>query len=74
MKLLWIFLAMVVAIPAPSPKKQLDDLLKQEWEFELGRSPNPATIDLRDNRYNDKLTDYSISAIQANYRQTDKIS
>jgi len=69
MKLLWIFLATVVAIPAPSPKKQLDDLLKEEWEFELRSQPESATI-YGDNRYNDKLTDYSISAIQANYRQT----
>jgi uncharacterized protein (DUF885 family) len=69
MKLLWIFLATVVAIPAPSPKKQLDDLLKEEWEFELRSTPESATI-YGDNRYNDKLTDYSISAIQANYRQT----
>ncbi len=68
MKLLWIFLATVVAIPAPSPKKQLDDLLKEEWEFELRSQPESATI-YGDNRYNDKLTDYSISAIQANYRQ-----
>jgi uncharacterized protein (DUF885 family) len=73
MKLLWIFLAVVVASPlakpAPSPKKQLDDLLKEEWEFELRTQPEAATI-YGDNRYNDKLTDYSAAAIQANYQQT----
>jgi uncharacterized protein (DUF885 family) len=77
MKLLWMFLAVVVASPlvkplaksAPSPKKQLDDLLKEEWEFELRTQPEAATI-YGDNRYNDKLTDYSAAAIQANYRET----
>ena len=69
MKLLWILLAVVVANPAPSPKQQLDDLLHEEWEFELRTQPESATI-YGDNRYNDRLTDYSIGAIQANYRMT----
>jgi len=69
MRYLWIFLAVVVANPAPSPKKQFDDLLKEEWEFELRSQPEAATL-YGDNRYNDKLTDYSIAAIQANYRAT----
>jgi uncharacterized protein (DUF885 family) len=69
MRLLWIFLAVVVATPAPSPKKQFDDLLKEEWEFELRSQPESATL-YGDNRYNDKLTDYSLPAIQANYRET----
>src|SRR5882724_9489503 len=69
MRYLWIFLAVVVANPAPSPKKQFDDLLKEEWEFELRSQPEAATL-YGDNRYNDKLTDYSVAAIQANYRQT----
>jgi uncharacterized protein (DUF885 family) len=69
MRLLWIFLAVIVASPAPSPKKQFDDLLKEEWEFELRSQPELATL-YGDNRYNDKLTDYSLAAIQANYRQT----
>ncbi|HEY3454807.1 MAG TPA: DUF885 domain-containing protein [Bryobacteraceae bacterium] len=69
MRLFWILLAVVVANPAPSPKQQLDDLLHEEWEFELRTQPESATI-YGDNRYNDKLTDYSIGAIQANYRKT----
>ncbi len=69
MKLLWIFLAVVVASPAPTTKKQFDDLLKEEWEFELRSQPESATV-YGDNRFNDKLTDYSIPAIQANYRET----
>src|SRR4051812_18643936 len=69
MRLLWVFLAVVVASPAPSPKKQFDDLLKEEWEFELRSQPEAATV-YGDNRYNDKLTDYSIATIQANYRET----
>ncbi|MGH8100357.1 MAG: DUF885 domain-containing protein, partial [Chthoniobacterales bacterium] len=69
MKFLWIFLAVVVASPAPTSKKQLDDLLKEEWEFELRSQPESATL-YGDNRYNDKLTDYSMAAIQANYRET----
>lgn len=68
MRFLWIFLAVVVANPAPSPKKQFDDLLKEEWEFELRSQPESATL-YGDNRYNDKLTDYSVAAIQANYRE-----
>jgi uncharacterized protein (DUF885 family) len=50
-------------------KDSLNDLLKEEWEFELRSQPEAATI-YGDNRYNDKLTDYSLAAIEANYRQS----
>jgi uncharacterized protein (DUF885 family) len=44
--------------------KQLRALFDEEWEYELKQSPETATS-LGDNRYNDRLDDYSAEAAQA---------
>ncbi|MBI2678374.1 MAG: DUF885 domain-containing protein [Candidatus Koribacter versatilis] len=50
-------------------RKQLDDLLKEQWEYTLRTSPEFASI-LGDKRYNDKLSDFSQKAIEADLRQS----
>ena len=44
--------------------KALNSLIAEEWEFELRTSPESATV-FGDNRYNDQLSDYSLSAINS---------
>src|SRR5207248_9748881 len=53
-------------------RKQLDALLHEQWEYTLRTNPEFASI-LGDKRYNDKLSDFSQKAIDADLRQT-KIS
>src|SRR6185503_14907223 len=48
---------------------KLHDLLNQQWEYTLRTSPEFASI-LGDKRYNDKLSDFSQSAIDEDLRQT----
>jgi uncharacterized protein (DUF885 family) len=50
-------------------QKQLNDFLKEEWEFEMRTQPEVATI-VGDYRYNDKLSDLSPAGIEANVEQT----
>src|SRR6476469_3361170 len=50
-------------------RKKLDALLKEQWEYTLRTSPEFASI-LGDKRYNDKLSDFSQQAIDADLRQT----
>jgi uncharacterized protein (DUF885 family) len=50
-------------------RKQLDTLLKEQWEYTLRTSPEFASI-LGDKRYNDKLSDFSQKAIEADLRQS----
>ncbi len=45
-------------------RKALDTLLAEQWEYTLKRSPEFASI-LGDKRYNDRLSDFSQSAIDA---------
>src|SRR5271154_1900534 len=45
-------------------RKQLDGLLKEQWEYNLRTSPEFATI-LGDKRYNDKVSDISEKAVYA---------
>jgi uncharacterized protein (DUF885 family) len=56
---------------ASTRRQQLQTLLNEEWEFELRTNPEMATT-IGDNRYNDRLTDYSPEAIQANIGQRRK--
>lgn len=48
--------------------KKLHDLLNEQWEFTLRTSPELASI-IGDKRYNDKLSDFSQAAIDADLRQ-----
>src|SRR3954462_8209587 len=50
-------------------RKALADLLKDQWEYVLRTSPEFASI-LGDKRYNDKLSDFSQSAIERDQKVT----
>ena len=50
-------------------RKALNELLTEQWEYNLRTSPEFATI-LGDKRYNDKLSDFSQKAIDAELAQT----
>jgi uncharacterized protein (DUF885 family) len=43
---------------SPGPTERLHSLFDEEWQYELRTSPESATA-LGDNRYNDRLSDYS---------------
>ena len=59
-------------LPNPdSRRRQLQSLVNEEWEFELQTSPEMATS-IGDNRYNDRLTDYSAEEIQSEIEQRRK--
>src|SRR5271166_4325859 len=46
---------------AAASNAQLNALIAQQWEYELNRYPERAT-EIGDNRYNDRLGDYSPAA------------
>ncbi len=50
-----------------SRRKQLDALIKEQWEYVLRTSPEFASI-LGDKRYNDRLSDFSQRQIEADMR------
>jgi uncharacterized protein (DUF885 family) len=68
-------LAMGFAHAAPgatdleSRRQALDGLIKQQWEYNMRTSPEYASI-LGDKRYNDRVTDMSQAAIDADNKQT----
>ncbi len=49
--------------------KKLNDIIAEEWEFELRSQPESATV-FGDDRYNDKVSDLSAAAIQANINES----
>jgi uncharacterized protein (DUF885 family) len=68
-----LLLALLVAQAVPQPaapqgldvrRKQLVDLLDEQWEYTMRTNPEYASI-LGDKRYNDKLTDFSEKAVLA---------
>jgi uncharacterized protein (DUF885 family) len=52
-----------------SRRKALDSLIKQQWEYTMRTSPEYASI-LGDKRYNDRLSDMSQKAIDADLKQS----
>jgi uncharacterized protein (DUF885 family) len=54
-------LAAIVLNAAPSNYDKLNALIEQEWQYRLREFPEMATA-IGDNRYNDRLTDYSPAA------------
>src|SRR6266851_7870774 len=50
------------------PVKKLHELLNEQWEYTLRTSPELASI-IGDKRYNDKLSNFSQAAIDADLRQ-----
>src|SRR5215469_9739878 len=52
-------------------RKQLNDLLAEQWEYNLRTNPEFASI-LGDKRYNDRLSDASYEFIQKDLAETRK--
>jgi uncharacterized protein (DUF885 family) len=80
MRFLICLLALAMLIPAAvaaanppadleARRKALNDLLHEQWEYNMRTSPIYASI-LGDKRYNDKLDDFSQAAIDDNLVQT----
>ena len=67
--LLSSFAATKTANDVDARRKQLDALLKDQWEYTLRTSPEFASI-LGDKRYNDKLSDFSQAAIDRDRKIT----
>lgn len=71
-RMLSLFLVMILAAPLFAQKadkqnvearrKQMNDLLAEQWEYTLETSPEFATI-IGDKRFNDKLSDFSQTQI-----------
>src|SRR5690242_3149008 len=54
-----------------SRRKALNDLLNEQWEYNLRTSPELATT-VGDKRYNDRLSDFSQKAIEEDLEQSKK--
>ncbi|KAF1723053.1 DUF885 domain-containing protein [Pseudoxanthomonas wuyuanensis] len=54
---------------AQARSQALGNLLAEQWEYQLRRSPEFASI-IGDTRYNDRWTDYSLQAVEAERRAT----
>lgn len=63
-----IFLMTSPLFSAEGQHKKLNDLIAEEWEFELRSQPEAATI-FGDSRYNGKISDLSLTAIKANVEE-----
>ena len=56
-------LLLAVSGSAATNHEKLNELIEQEWQYELRESPEMATA-IGDNRYNDRITDYSAGAFR----------
>lgn len=65
--LVFLFASTLIA-QAPSPSASLRSLLDAEWDYEMRSSPETAT-DYGDNRFNDRLSDFSPQFFAAQLRQ-----
>ena len=52
-----------------SRRQALESLIKQQWEYTMRTSPEWASM-IGDKRYNDKLSDFSQAALDADAKQT----
>src|SRR5438270_8805789 len=59
------------SVTSDSKGQQLQSLFDEEWQYEMRISPETAT-QLGDNRYNDRLSDYSAEAAHADIEQRKK--
>jgi uncharacterized protein (DUF885 family) len=59
------------ALPLDARRKQLTELLSEQWEYNLRRNPEYASA-LGDKRYNDKISDFSEKAVYADLEQSKK--
>lgn len=80
MRLLTCLLAVAIMVPMTmanpsadleSRRKALNDLLHEQWEYTMRRSPIYASI-LGDKRYNDQLDDFSQKAIDEDLVETQR--
>ncbi|HSQ19136.1 MAG TPA: DUF885 family protein, partial [Blastocatellia bacterium] len=55
--------ALAQAFSSTDIVKKLHDLFDEDWQWNLEQYPEAATL-LGDNRYNDRLTDFSLEAIE----------
>jgi uncharacterized protein (DUF885 family) len=55
------------------PTEQLHSLFDEKWQYELRTSPESATA-LGDNRYNDRLSDYSAEFYRKDLEESRKFS
>src|ERR1700731_1850515 len=71
-----IFISVLLSTPSlrgaqkqglDSPRAQLNQLLKDEWEYELRESPEEATS-IGDYRYNDQWSNSSLAHVQQQKR------
>ncbi|WDS36326.1 DUF885 family protein [Pseudoxanthomonas sp.] len=58
-----------VAVDPAQAAQAFDALLDQQWQYQLEHSPEFASI-IGDRRYNDRWTDYSLAAVQADRAAT----
>jgi uncharacterized protein (DUF885 family) len=58
--------------PVESRRAQLNSALKDDWEYQLRAHPELATH-TGDNRYNDRLSDYSPKAVQDDLRHSEEM-
>ncbi len=63
-----VVLAASSLFSAEDRHKKLNDLIAEEWEFELRSQPEAATI-YGDKRYNDKVSDLSQAGLRANIEE-----
>src|SRR5712692_10287614 len=61
--ILLILLSQLSASSLDKRRKQLNDLINEQWEYVLRTSPEYASI-LGDKRYNDRSSDNSLAAIR----------
>jgi uncharacterized protein (DUF885 family) len=73
LRILVSVLALLVAAPAASDlearRKALNELLAEEWEYNLSTNPEYASI-LGDKRWNDQISDFSQEAIDKDLAKT----
>ncbi len=56
-------------IPSEQAARAFDQLLNEQWQYELAHSPEFASI-IGDKRYNDRWSDYSSAAVAADRQAT----
>lgn len=69
---LLLFSAWALAAASDNAHEKLTSLIDREWQYELATSPEEATA-VGDNRYNDRLSDYSAEAFEKRERHDSQV-